>query len=120
VESSQASDAFLWDFRRTIADLIADAHFGQVRDSLHAHDLGYYSEAHESGRVVMADGMEMKARADIPMGAMWLDTADMPYRPELWSDLRESASVAHIYGQNLAAGESLTSKGSPWATPRGC
>jgi hypothetical protein len=119
VESSQASDAFLWDFRRTIADLIADAHFGQVRDSLHAHDLGYYSEAHESGRVVIADGMEMKARADIPMGAMWLDTADMPHRPELWSDLRESASVAHIYGQNLAAGESLTSKGSPWGySPR--
>lgn len=119
VRSSQASDGFLWDFRRTLADLVADAHFGQVADTLHQHGLGYYSEAHESGRVVMADGMEMKQRADIPMGAMWLDTPDMPHRPELWSDLRESASVAHIYGQNLAAGESLTSKGSPWGySPR--
>ena len=33
VESSEASDRFLWDFRKTIADLIADEHYGQVEAS---------------------------------------------------------------------------------------
>ena len=34
VESAAASDRFLWDFRKTIADLIADEHYGQVQASL--------------------------------------------------------------------------------------
>ena len=31
------------------------------------------------------------------------------------ADIRESASVAHIYGQNLVAAESLTASGGAWA-----
>jgi hypothetical protein len=31
------------------------------------------------------------------------------------ADIRESASVAHIYGQNLVAAESLTAASGPWA-----
>ena len=32
VESAEASDRFLWDFRKTIADLIANEHYGQLED----------------------------------------------------------------------------------------
>jgi len=35
VESAGASDRFLWDFRKTIADLIANEHYGQLEDTLH-------------------------------------------------------------------------------------
>ena len=35
VESAEASDRFLWDFRKTIADLIANEHYGQLEDTLH-------------------------------------------------------------------------------------
>ena len=35
VESAEASDQFLWDFRKTIADLIADEHYGQLEATLH-------------------------------------------------------------------------------------
>ena len=31
------------------------------------------------------------------------------------ADDRESASVAHIYGQNMAAAESMTAADAPWA-----
>ncbi len=34
VESAEASDRFLWDFRKTIADLIADEHYGQLEDDI--------------------------------------------------------------------------------------
>ena len=34
VESAEASDRFLWDFRRTIADLIAENHYDQITASL--------------------------------------------------------------------------------------
>ena len=43
VESAEASDQFLWDFRKTIADLIADEHYGQVQASLKERGIGHYS-----------------------------------------------------------------------------
>lgn len=109
VESPKASDRFLWDFRKTIADLIADEHYGQTEATLHERGLGHYGESHESGRALIADGMEVKKLDEVPMSAIWvqkLDSYDEQYGYN--ADDRESASVAHIYGQNLAAAESLT------------
>ena len=74
VESAEASDQFLWDLRKTIADLIADEHYGQVQASLKERGMGHYGESHESGRAFIADGMEVKKLDDIPMSAMWTQT----------------------------------------------
>ncbi|HEX9199450.1 MAG TPA: glycosyl hydrolase, partial [Acidobacteriaceae bacterium] len=116
VESAKASDQFLWDLRKTIADLTADEHYGQVQASLKERGMGHYGESHESGRAFIADGMEVKKLDDIPMSAMWVQTPGVNkqmYRYD--ADDRESASVAHIYGQNLAAAESMTARGdSSW------
>jgi hypothetical protein len=110
VESAQASDAFLWDLRKTIADLTADEHYGQVQDSLKERGMGHYGESHEGGRAFIADGMEVKKLDDIPMSAMWVQKPGVNKpTPGYNADDRESASVAHIYGQNIAAAESMTS-----------
>jgi len=59
VESAAASDRFLWDFRKTIADLIANEHYGQLEETL--HERGWpLRESHESRRAFVADGMEVK------------------------------------------------------------
>src|SRR6185437_12015922 len=71
VESAEASDAFLWDFRKTIADLIADEHYGELEKVLHEWHMGHYGESHESGRAFVADGMEVKKFNEVPMSAMW-------------------------------------------------
>ncbi len=116
VESAEASDAFLWDFRKTIADLIADEHYGQVQASLKERGIGHYGESHESGRAFGADGMEVKKLNDIPMSAMWTQVPGVNKEQFGYNaDDRESASVAHIYGQNIAAAESLTAGAAPWA-----
>jgi hypothetical protein len=57
VQSAQASDRFLWDLRKTIGDLIADEHYGQLEATLHERGMGHYGESHESGRAFVADGM---------------------------------------------------------------
>jgi hypothetical protein len=116
VSSAAESDAFLWDFRKTIADLTSDEHYGQIQDSLKERGLGHYSESHEVRRAFIGDGMEVKKLADIPMSAMW--TQQPGVNKDLFgfdADDRESASVAHIYGQNIAAAESMTARYSPWA-----
>ena len=116
VESAAASDRFLWDFRKTIADLIAENHYGQIQASLKERKIAQYVESHEGGRAFVGDGMEVKKFAQVPMGAMWTQTPGV--NKEMFAyeaDDRESASVAHIYGQNLAAAESMTAAAAPWA-----
>jgi hypothetical protein len=116
VESAEASDQFLWDFRKTIADLIADEHYGQVEASLKERGMGHYGESHESGRAFVADGMEVKKFNEVPMSAMWTQAPGVNKEQFGYNaDDRESASVAHIYGQNLAAAESMTAAAAPWA-----
>jgi hypothetical protein len=116
VESAEASDKFLWDFRKTIADLTAENHYDQLTTILHERGMGRYTESHESGRALVADGMELKRTADIPMSAMWTSRInEVGFETRYQADVRESASVAHIYGQNLVAAESLTASGYAWA-----
>jgi hypothetical protein len=115
VESAEASDRFLWDFRKTIADLIANEHYGQLEATLHERGMGHYGESHESGRAFVADGMEVKKFNEVPMSAMWTQTPGVNKEQYGYNaDDRESASVSHIYGQNLAAAESMTAAAAPW------
>jgi hypothetical protein len=116
VESSEASDKFLWDFRKTLADLVADEHYGQLEATLHERNMGHYGESHEEGRALIADGMEVKKFNEVPMSAMWTQTPGVNKETFGYNaDDRESASVSHIYGQNLAAAESMTAAAAPWA-----
>lgn len=115
VGSSAQSDRFLWDFRDTIGDLIATQHYGVIQQVLDQWHLHHYCESDESGRAFVADGMRVKQDCQVPMAAMWTQTPttnNIQY--DYNADDRESASVAHIYGQNLAAAESMTAAAAPW------
>lgn len=116
IESSQSSDRFLWDFRKTLGELLAENHYDQINDILHARGMGHYGESHESGRAFIGDGMEVKRHNDVPMSAMWTQKPGVNNEQYGYNaDIRESASVAHIYGQNLVAAESLTASSGAWA-----
>jgi hypothetical protein len=116
VESAEASDRFLWDFRRTLADMLAEYHYDQITAILKERGMGHYGESHESGRAFIGDGMEVKRTNDVPMSAMWTQRPGVNEdQPGANADIRESASVAHIYGQNLVAAESLTAAQGAWA-----
>jgi hypothetical protein len=116
VVSSEASDRFLWDFRKTLSDLMVEEHYHTLEQILHERGMGHYGESHEWGRALIADGMEVKKYNEIPMSAMWTQTPGVNHEQyDYNADDRESASVAHIYGQNLVAAESMTAELSPWA-----
>jgi hypothetical protein len=115
VGDAAASDRFLWDLRRTIADLYADGHYATVARGAHAAGLTVYGEALEDNRPQLGDDLEMRAHADIPMGAMWTVPPGGQPRPTFVADLQGAASVAHVKGGNLVAAESMTAFGLPWA-----
>ncbi len=117
VESPEASDKFLWDFRRTIAELIAQNHYDLLTELLEERGMGRYSEAHEAGRALVADGMEIKKNAAVPMAALWTPSPTM-FGENVANfnivDIKESASVSHIYGPKYVAAESLTAVSKAW------
>src|ERR1019366_5654664 len=55
VESAEASDRFLWDFRKTIGDLTTENHYDQITASLKERGMGRYTESHESGRAFIGE-----------------------------------------------------------------
>jgi hypothetical protein len=116
IESSESSDRFLWDFRCTLSDMIAEYHYDLTTAILKQRGMGHYGESHEEGRAFIGDGMEVKRSNDVPMSAMWTQRPGVNEEQYGYNaDIRESASVAHIYGQNLVAAESLTAASGAWA-----
>jgi hypothetical protein len=113
VKSAVASEQFLFDFRKTLSEMVSEYHYDGLTKILAAHGMKRYSESHESGRAMIADGMEVKRTAAVPMSALWTPNLFINQNDQTSHtvDIRESASVAHIYGQNLVAAESLTALG---------
>lgn len=119
IESSRVSDRFLWDFRRTIADLLAENHYGVATKYFNQHGVGLYAEAMGAGDPTTGDGLLCKGAVDVPMGEFWVPAPGMKDTPEHPTDLIEAASAAHIYGKKIAGAESFTTmpNNPVWASP---
>jgi hypothetical protein len=118
VSDSDTSERFLWDFRRTLKELLADNHYGVLAQVLHERGMRYYTEAQGDTPRAIGDGMTVKARSDIPTGEFWYRPfATAPGQPSLKADLEEAASAAHVYGKPLVACEALTTAAGtdPWS-----
>lgn len=114
IKNREASEKFLWDFRKTIGEMIVENHYDAIGAELKKRGMGRYTESHEGNRIYLTDGMDVKRNAEVPMSAMWTPGSlaggsDEEVRSEV--DIRESASVAHIYGKPFVAAESMTSVG---------
>ena len=112
VRSSEESEKFLFDWRETLGELFA-ANYDRINDIVREYGMkGRYTESHENGRVFIGDGMDVKMTAAVPMSAFWIPGTGGGSTLEMaQADIRESASVAHVYGQNIAAAESFTAAG---------
>ena len=115
VGSRAQSDAFLYDFRRTLADLVATEHYGQVAAAAHANGMKVYGEALEGHRFSLVDDRSMRRHADVPMAALWTYAAADGPRLTAFADMKGASSTAHVYGRTAVAAESLTSALAPWA-----
>jgi hypothetical protein len=116
VGSAAVSDRFLWDWRRTIADLLADNHYTTIADLAHQKGMKLYAEAPGAALGTLGDGLKSKGRADIPMAEFWTESPG-EFRAEHPADVLEAASAAHIYGKPVIATESFTDVSRPYGPP---
>jgi hypothetical protein len=114
VGSRRETEAFLYDFRRTLSDLLASEHYGVVAEVAHEQGLKVYGESLEGTRVALGDDMQLRKYADYPMAALWTFARDRSAKPSYLADMKGAASTAHFYGKTAVAAESLTSALTPW------
>jgi len=109
VENADVSDRFLWDFRRTLADLYAGDFYGTMDSELHKLGMKAYSEASGVALEIPEDTLLNKSHIDIPMAEFWVHAL----HPEsmYYVDVRGAASAAHAYGKPLVATETFTGGG---------
>lgn len=109
VGSAEITDRFLWDFRRTLADMFAENHYGAMSELLSRKGIELYAEAAGVSMEIPEDTLLNKSKVTVPMCEFWLGKMhpDIMY----YVDARGAASAAHVYGKQFVAAEAFTGGG---------
>ena len=113
IESRDASNRFLYDFRRTIADLIWENHYVHFRTLAHTDGLGIHPES-GGPHPAPIDALKNAGVNDIPMGEFWIRAKTHRVAPEHRLFTKQPASAAHTYGKRFAQAEGPSSIGPHW------
>jgi hypothetical protein len=97
VDNPAVSERFLWDVRRTIADLFAENYYGHFAELCREHGLMNAVEPYTGP----FESLQCGAPADVVMGEFWSGSSGHP-------SVKMAASIAHIYGKTIVGAESFT------------
>jgi hypothetical protein len=105
IDSAKASDRFLWDLRRTVADMIAENYVAGLREEAHKNGLRLWCENYGHwgfpGEFTVYGG-----HSDEVGGEFWFQ-----HRQNLGNiECRAASSTAHIYGKRRVFAEAFTSR----------
>ena len=98
VDSPEVTERFLWDFRRTIADLFAENYAGEYAKLAHQNGLLFSVEPYGDSP---SDNLQYGSYADIPMSEFWAEQRKSGHA-------KVAASVAHLYGRKFVGAEAFT------------
>jgi len=114
VGSAEISDRFLYDYRKTVADCMAEGSYGRLAELSRQHGLEIQCEAAGpswSGTVCM-DALKNLGRCERPMGEFWQDNTFILNGQNKVG--KQTATASHIYGRKTASAEAFTSFLPPW------
>lgn len=108
VESPDASDRFLWDMRRLVADRLSHDHVGELTRLCHRHGLTTWLENYGHWGF-MGEFLQYGGQADEVAGEFWSEgnLGDV--------ENRAASSCAHIYGKRKVSSESFTCGGAAYS-----
>lgn len=116
IGSLDQSSRVLWDWRRFIADQLAQEYYATGRKVAEENAMSYVAEA-GGGLQPYADSVGFFNEVDIPMGEFWTDSTTRQGDVTdgvlgMKIDGKLAASSAHTRGGNLAAAEAFTTSPS--------
>jgi len=97
VDSPETTKRFLWDMRRTVADLFAENYYGHFNELCRQHGLLSAIEPYTGP----FESLQCGAPDGVVMGEFWAGSQGDP-------SVKMAASVAHIYGKTIVGAESFT------------
>lgn len=101
VDSGEITERFLWDFRRTIGDLIAENYYGYFSELCHKHGMKFSVEPYWGP----FNSMQVGETGDIVMCEFWSSSLSFFDSPKF------VASIAHLNGSPVVGAESFTGYG---------
>jgi len=101
VESVEASERFLWDMRRFVADQVAYQYVGGLRKISNEHNLQLWLENYGHWGFP-SEFLKYGGQSDLVSGEFWNEgtLGDI--------ECKSAASAAHIYGKNRVSAEAFT------------
>jgi hypothetical protein len=100
VDSTEITERFLWDVRRTIADLFADNYYGYFRELCRRNGLKAAFEPYGGPYAIM----DCADHADLPMAEFWAGGSYLKSN----SRNRLVISAGHLSGRAVVAAEAFT------------
>jgi hypothetical protein len=139
LDTPELADRFTWDYRRTVADLIAENYYGRLSELSARHGLGIHPESGGPYYDQFMDALQILGISDVPMAEFWSSrdpvrgadgaprgtTQGVPSKffhtsaesmPEQFgASVRQAASAAHIYGKPVNQAEAFTNFNHDWS-----
>lgn len=98
VGSGEISDRFLWDIRRTDADLMGDYYYGRFAELCHQHGMKAYAEPYSDGPF---EEIDAGSKLDVPMGEFWVGRGNH-------YSIKLASSIGHLFAKRIVGAESYT------------
>jgi len=112
VGSREASNAFLADFRKTIADCVSENHYRTFAAKAARYNIGIQPEC-SGPHAGPIDGIKNYSHSDIVMSEFWAPSPHRPNPPNRFF-VKQASSAAHIYGKRYVGAEAFTTIGPHW------
>jgi hypothetical protein len=121
IGDAEITERFLWDFRHTISELIAENYAGHLRELSNQHGIQFSMEAIDN---TPFDEMRVAGQSNMPQTEFWYrrenqaigesgDCFEGVYRSYAWTSAMVSA--AHTYGSQIVPSEAFTANpGENW------
>jgi hypothetical protein len=113
VDSRESSRQFMWDYRRTMADLYADF-YERLQQLAEANGTTINAQTpHGTYPFPHIDGLQAGGRVGVPKGEFWCypwerrDLGENYHNADICDYLRNGISAARAYGHRIACQESL-------------
>jgi hypothetical protein len=116
VTNAEVSDRFLYDYRKTIGDCVAENHYRRLAELAHARGVQIHCQAGGPfyPRVPPFDALKNLGCSDIPMGEFW-QSGHWKEHGDQHIAGKQTACAAHTYGKKYVAAEAFTSMGQWYA-----
>ena len=112
IESREKSNAFLADFRKTIAHCVSENHYRTFAENAAKYNIGIQPEC-SGPHAGPIDGIKNYSHSSIVMSEFWAPSPHRPDPPNRFF-VKQASSAAHIYGKQFVGAEAFTTIGPHW------